>query len=77
VTRGRRHLTELSGSVRVTSGSHGRGGSAVAPTNVVFPTTTPPLGDGTVTLTWTPDPATCGATPPAAGVVTASPRFTG
>jgi hypothetical protein len=42
----------------------------------VFPTTAPPLGAGTVTFTWTPDP-TCGPTAPAAGLVQVAPRFTG
>jgi hypothetical protein len=45
--------------------------AADVPTDVVFPTTAPPLGDGTVTLTWTPD-LTCGAPVP----VQIAPRFT-
>jgi hypothetical protein len=66
-------------------GAGGGGGGAswanpaFTPANVMFPTTTPPTGDGTVTFTWTPDP-TCAVTPVFSGpanALTVSPRFTG
>jgi hypothetical protein len=77
--RRRQVLGARDGAVgQVGSGNNGGGGGvsganpAFAPTTVVFPTAAPPLGDGSVTFTGTPDPSS-----EAAAAVTIAPRFTG